>query len=191
MSDALIPSVQERRSPVLGGGSVAGFVASLAAGCVLFVVDRKLTWGVEEPLLTPWLLWFAVVPLGAYVALALALPSSPYHRNLPMARYGRLSSVWIASLVLYAVAQMATLSRWIDDPIYESFGLNLTAYALLTAIYVTASFAAVWAIEAVRRRDQESDQEGDSREVARRMEIVVGATMCVPMFLLFVLYLPV
>jgi hypothetical protein len=191
MSDALIPSAQPRHSPALGGGFFAVFVASLAAGCVLFVVDRKLTWGLEEPLFNAWLLWFAFIPLCVYAVLALALPPSPYHHDLPLVRYGRLSSVWLASLVLYAAAQMATLSRWIDDPIYEAFGLSLTSFALLTAIYVTASFAAVWAIEAVWRRDRESGRDGNSREVTRRMEMILGATMCLPMFLLFVFYLPV
>jgi hypothetical protein len=191
MSDVLIQSAQPRPSPALGGGYVAALIASTAAGCVIFVADRKLTWGVDEPMLSAWLTFFALVPLAIYAVLAVVLPSSsPDHPELSAVRYVRLSSVWIASLILYAIAQMATVSRSIDDPIYEAFGLNLAAFALLTAIYVAVSFAAVWAIRALWRRHRDSSREADSREPARRLEILFGATMCLPMFLLFVFYLP-
>ncbi|MBR1092113.1 hypothetical protein JQ621_32095 [Bradyrhizobium manausense] len=189
MSDTLVQSVQPRPSPALGGGHFAALVVSMAAGCAIFVVDRKLTWGVDEPMLDAWLIVLGLVPLVVYAALALILPPSPHHRDPAAVRYARLSSVWIVSLILYAAAQIAMVSRSIDDPIYETFGLNLTAFALLTIIYVAMSFVAVWAI-AVWRRDRHSRRESDSRELARRMEIVVGATICLPMFLLFVFCLP-
>jgi hypothetical protein len=187
MSDALIHPTGQRTSPTLGGGDVAGFVASVVVGCALFAVDRKLTWGLDEPMLNTWLLLFALIPLALCALLCMVGPASLSDRDRAFVRYGRFSAVWMVSLVLYAMVHMMGLSRWVDEPIYESLGLSLTSFEMLTVIYVASSLAIVWTATILRQQDREGAR---TRQTAR-LEILLGAAIALPTFLLFVLRLPI
>lgn len=163
-----------------------GFCAAVMSGAVLYVVSRKLTWGVDESIWSSPLWTLAFVPYWLGILLGQIIPS---HEPV-VARYLRSSIVWTVSLALYVVAHATTLSRFIDEPVYASFGLSSLSFVMLTSIYVTVSLVLACAAD-VALRPGSPDLEGPrSPELLRHRTLVLGYLLSLPMFFLFVFDLP-
>lgn len=171
----------------LGGGigHMMGFGAAVVAGCLLFAMSRKLTWGVDEPLLDWRLGLLSIVPYFLYVAAAYV---AFYRERMPgrermLAFIGatRLPSLWTVSLALYVTMHLTRLARLIEDPIYDAFSLGMTSFALLTVIYVTTSFLLVSALAPLLRRH---------RRAALPNATAFGYVLCLLLFLFFVFWIP-
>ena len=163
----------------LGGGHMMAFGAAVVAGCLLFAVSRKMTWGVDEPLLDWRLGLLSILPYFLYLAAA----NVALHRQrmLAFVRATRLPSLWTVSLALYVAMHLTPLSRRIEDPIYNAFSLGNTSFALLTVIYVTAALGLVLALAPLLRRQ---------RRAVRPDAMAFGYALCLLLFLLFVFWIP-
>jgi hypothetical protein len=165
----------------LGGGlgHMMGFGAAVVAGCLLFAVSRKLTWGVDEPLFDWRIGLLSIAPYFLYAAAAnIALYRE---RMLAFIRATRLPSLWTVSLALYVTMHLTRLARLIEDPIYDAFSLGMTSFALLTVIYVTASFLLVSALAPLLRR---------RRRAALPNATAFGYALCLLLFLFLVFWIP-
>lgn len=159
------------------------FGAAVVAGSLLFAVSRKLTWGVDEPLFDWRLGLLSLVPYFLY--LAAANVAFYRERMLAFVRATRLPALWTVSLALYVAMHLASLSRLIEDPIYDLFGLGAVAFALLTIIYVTASFVLVLAVTPLLRRWRNFIGVKTRPNVA-----AFGYALCLPLFLFLVFWVP-
>jgi hypothetical protein len=184
MSQVAIPQVEEQieehRGSQHGGGFryLIQFGAAAVIGCLLFAVGRKLTWGVDEPLLGFWLFVLAFCPYLASAAIVQGLriedrgPSLVYPTGL--------ASVWTLSLVLYVVVHVTGASFLIDDPIYHAFGLSSRAFGTLSVVYAIAAAVLAHATLAVRRLFVSRDAMPPGMDLPTTA-IGLGALLCIPM----------
>ncbi len=187
MSITTVTEKAEKESGLGGGfGYLLRFSATVAVGCVLFAASRKMTWGVDEPMLD-WRLWtFALAP---YVLFVVAANLSLGHaRILGFIESIQLPAIWTVSLALYVVVHVTGLSRLIEDPIYGSLSLSLASFVLLTVFYVTASVGVLSAFTPLRLPSL--DPKGGHGDAAHPSPLSLGYALCLPLFLLFVFYIP-
>lgn len=189
MSTTIVTEEAEKETGFgLGGGFgyLLRFGATVAVGCALFAASRKMTWGVDEPMLD-WRLWaFALAPYFLFVlASSISLGHARIHGFI---KSTQLPEIWTASLALYVVVHATGLSRLIEDPIYDSLSLSPASFVLLTVVYVTASFGLLSAFTPLRLASL--DRKGGHVDCKRPNPLSIGYALCLPLFLFFVFYIP-
>lgn len=163
------------------------FCIAVTSGCLLFVVSRKLTWGVDEPLLNLWLWTLAIVPYLISVLIAQGLPTE--ERLSSLLYPTGFVSVWTLSLALYVLVHATGASSLFEDPIYDAFGLNSRAYSILSTLYVIGAYGITNAAVLIRKH-LGKDRASSTGMMPSATVMALLSLMCIPLFFALVFFVP-